>query len=256
MTRHPGAQGPERPESAAGGGARPPTPPPPLPPAPPNSPPGQPRAAEENTKRGNVVAVLGTIRELLTNVVGIVTVVLSALATFGVGAAVGHSTASPAPARTVFVTAPPGPSTAAPSQAPPTTPATTALVLPPALADGTVLGSYTVDLGFGHSIPLGADKPTQKDFSTTGLGDLGTAAPADHLVFVPINGDRMLSLSSGVTPGFAACSTDTLFSTQADSKPGTAFCLIGSGTLAGVKVASAHPSYVTLSVTVWQYSGG
>ena len=46
------------------------------------------------------------------------------------------------------------------------------------------------DLGFGHSIPLGAPRPAQADFSTSGLGDPGAAAPADHMVFVPINGDK------------------------------------------------------------------
>ena len=71
-------------------------------------------------------------------------------------------------------------------------------------------------MGFGHSIPLGAPQPTQADFSPSGLGDLGTAAPADHLVFVPINGDKKLSLDADTTPGYAA---DTVFAGQADSKP-------------------------------------
>jgi len=74
-------------------------------------------------------------------------------------------------------------------------------------------------LGFGHSIPLGAPQPTQADFSPSGLGDLGTAAPADHLVFVPINGDKKLSLDADTTPGCAACAADTVFAGQADSKP-------------------------------------
>jgi hypothetical protein len=225
-------------------------------PAPPDYPPGREPVAAENAKRGNIVATLGTIRELLTNVVGIVTVLVSAAATFGVGAAVGNQTASPGPApvttvyRTVTPSVAPSPTTTVadiPSTTPPGTPT-------PAAADGTVLGTYTVDLGFGHSIPLGPDQPAQADFSTAGLGDLGTAAPADHLVFVPINGDRMLSLDAGATPSFAACAADTVFATQADSKPGTAFCMIENGMMAGVKVTSARSAYVVLSVTVWQHT--
>lgn len=223
-------------------------------PAPPDYPPGQPGATVENSKRGNIVAALGTIKDLLTNVVGIVTVVVSALALFGGGAAVGHSTASsdPAPARTVFVTVPP---TTPPSVTPTGTQPSPSQQTTAAAAGGTPLGAYTVDLGFGHSIPLGAQKPAQADFSTTGLGDLGTAAPADHLVFVPINGDKMLSLDAGATPSYAGCAADTVFATQADSKPGTAFCLVENGMTAGVKVTSAHPDYVVLSVTVWQNGG-
>lgn len=224
-------------------------------PAPPDFPPGQEPGGSENPKRGNIVATLGTIKDLLTNVVGIVTVLVSAAALFGGGAAVGHSTASSAPATTVFVTAPPTatptptPTTAPTSEEPTTAPPTTA----PAVG-GTKLGSYTVNLGYGHSIPLGKDKPAQGDFSTTGLGDLGTGVPGGILVFIPINGDKMVSLDSGATPTYDSCAADTIFATQADSKPGTAFCLIESGMLAGVKVVAAHPAYVVLSVTVWSYS--
>ncbi|MEE4544261.1 hypothetical protein V2S66_20055 [Streptomyces sp. V4-01] len=225
-------------------------------PAPPDHPPGEGPGATENRKRGNVVATLGTIKDLLTNVVGIVTVIVSAAALFGGGAAVGHSTASsdPGPATTVYRTVPP---TATPTPTAIVEPTTTPPVQPttPAAVGGTELNSYTVQIGFGHSIPLGATKPRQSDFSTTGLGDLGTAAPADHLVFVPINGDRMVSLDDGATPSYAGCAADTVFATQADSKPGTAFCLIESGMMAGVKITSAHPAYVVLSVTVWSYSG-
>lgn len=226
-------------------------------PDPPDHPPGQRPEAAENTKRGNIVATLGTIKDLLNNVVGIVTVIVSVLAIFGGGAAVGHSTASsdPAPARTVTVTVTPSttpsPTLTTGDPSPSEPPTTT----PPAAAGRTELGSYTVDLGFGHSIPLGAHKPRQADFSTSGLGDLGTANPADHLVFVPINNNKMLSLDDGATPDYDSCAADTVFATQADSKPGTAFCLIESGMMAGVKITSAHPAYVVLSVTVWSYSG-
>jgi hypothetical protein len=225
-------------------------------PAPPEYPPGHEPGATENRKRGNVVAALGTIKELLTNVVGIVTVIISAAALFGGGAAVGHSAASsdPGPAKTVYrtPTATPTPTTVVDpiTTTPdvPTTPAT------PAVAAGTKLGSYTVLFSPGYTIPLAATKPAQADFSTSGLGDLATSGPGGHLIFLPINGDRMLGLDDGATPAYDACAADTVFTTQADSKPGTAFCLIETGMLAGVKVVSVHPAYVELSVTVWSYS--
>jgi hypothetical protein len=225
-------------------------------PAPPDFPPGQEPGGSENPKRGNIVATLGTIKDLLTNVVGIVTVLVSAAALFGGGAAVGHSaaTSDPAPAKTVFVTVTP---TATPTPAPTTEDPGQATTAPPTTAPvigGTKLGSYTVNLNAGHSIPLGKDKPAQGDFSTNGLGDLGTGVPGGVLVFVPINGDKMVSLDSGATPSYDSCAADTIFATQADSKPGTAFCLIETGMLAGVKVVALHPAYVVLSVTVWSYS--
>ncbi|MCM2423661.1 hypothetical protein [Streptomyces sp. RKAG293] len=206
--------------------------------------------------RSDLNTTLTNIRELLTNIVGIVTVVTSALVTFGAGAVVGHQTASPEPGPAPTVPAPPvvttPPTTPGPTPTTPEpTPTTSSPPSTPAVPNGTVLGSYSVNLGFGHSIPLGPTKPTQSQFSTTGLGDLGTAAPADHLVFVPINGDKMLSLSAGSTPNYEACATNTVFATQADSAPGTSFCLIENGRMAGVTIASAQPAYVVLNVTVW-----
>jgi hypothetical protein len=120
-------------------------------------------------------------------------------------------------------------------------------------SSGAQLGAYTVDINFPYSIPLGPTKPTQSQFSKTGLGDLGTAAPADHLVFVPINGNKMLSLPGGSTPTYQACANGTVFANQADSAPGTSFCIIEkTGKIAGVTLTSAQSSYVVLTVTVWQ----
>jgi hypothetical protein len=125
---------------------------------------------------------------------------------------------------------------------------------PPASANGTLLGSYSININAGHSVPLGPTKPTQADFTAGGAGDLGTATPADHLVFVPINGDKMLSLPGGTTPTYQACAQDTVFVGQADSVPGTSFCLIETGRMAGVIVTSGQPTYVVLQVTVWQHT--
>ncbi len=209
---------------------------------------------EDKPVRGNLATTLGNIKELLTNVVGIVTVVTSALATFGVGAVVGHNAdpQDPAPAHTIYVTVTPT-ATPTPSTDPtsPGTPSPSLATTPPS-ANGTLLGSYSIDLGFGHSVPLGPTKPTQAEFSTSGLGDLGTASPADHLVFVPINGDKMVALTGGTTPTYDACSTDTVFAGQADSAPGTSFCLLETGRIAGVVVTSVQPSYAVLKVGVWQ----
>jgi hypothetical protein len=116
----------------------------------------------------------------------------------------------------------------------------------------TLLGSYTVNINFPSSIPLAATKPTQSEFSTSGLGDLGTAAPADHLVFVPINGNKMVSLPGGGTPTYETCADSSVFVNQADSKPETSFCIVETGKIAGVTVTSLQPSYAVLNVTVWK----
>lgn len=261
MSNQSGTTRPSAPEPSdpTPGNPTPGNPPPGIPrPANPPRPVNPPEGAPPNAAAGrsDLNTTLTNIRELLTNVVGIVTVLASALATFGVGAVVGHNVATPEPGPTITVTAPPATVTTPPAvTTTPTTPGpdptTSSPESTPASTNGTVLGSYSVNLGFGHSIPLGPTKPTQSQFSTTGLGDLGTAAPADHLVFVPINGDKMLSLPAGSTPNYAACASNTVFATQADSAPGTSFCLIENGRMAGVTITSAQPAYVVLNVTVW-----
>ncbi|MFE6049137.1 hypothetical protein ACFQ6N_00085 [Kitasatospora sp. NPDC056446] len=186
------------------------------------------------------------------------TVVLSAAALFGSGAAAGTKLASPDPAPTVTV---PGPTVTAPGPTvtkpvPPTPTGTDPATAPPGTAttaNGTVLGTYSVNINADHSIPLRATKPTQAEFSTTGQGDLGTGGPGGHLVFLPINGTKMLALPSGTTPTYEACASDTVFSTQADSTAATSFCVLEKGSMAGVTVASVNSTYVVLDVTVWQH---
>jgi hypothetical protein len=163
------------------------------------------------------------------------------------GIFVGHATApkvtaEPQPTVTVTVLGPSDLSSPSDPSGPPTS----------AAANGTQVGSYSININAGHSIPLGPVKPTQAQFSTAGIGDLGTAAPADHLMFVPINGNKMLALDGGSTPSYQACAATTVFSHQADSTAGTSFCLIENGRIAGVMVTSVQTYYVVLHVTVWQ----
>lgn len=120
------------------------------------------------------------------------------------------------------------------------------------LSTGPQSVSYTIDINAPYAVPLGIKKPVQSDFNTSGIGDLGTATPGGHLVFVPINGNKMIGLQGGNAPTYQACTGSSVFATQADSKAGTSFCLLETGKVAGVTVTSLQPSFAELSVTVWQ----
>lgn len=151
---------------------------------------------------------------------------------------------APGPTGTTPVT--PGPSTTGATTTSPAAPP------PGASGNGTVQGSYSVNINAGFSIPLRSAKPTQADFSTTGQGDLGTAAP-DHLEFLPINGNKLLTLPSGTAPTYESCAGDTVFVPWVDSAVGASFCVLEKGSIAGVRIASVNSTYVVLDVTVWQH---
>lgn len=160
----------------------------------------------------------------------------------------GHATvsnASPHPTVTVTVTRPASATSVSSNGPSSPTPSTES-------SNGVLLGSYSIDLNYPNSVPLGPSKPTQSQFNTGGAGDLGTGAPADTLVFVPLNGDKMVSLPNGATPTYQACATSSVFASQASSTAGTAFCLIESGRIAGLMVTSDNSSYAALQVSVWQ----
>jgi hypothetical protein len=121
------------------------------------------------------------------------------------------------------------------------------------LPNGALLGSYSISVtvGPGESLPLNATKPTQSQLNT-GAGDLGTGTPADAFVFLPINGDKMLGLPGGSTPSYQSCIADTVFEGEANSNPGTAFCLSATGRMIGVTVTSLQSAFAVLHITVWQ----
>ncbi|MEY9965145.1 hypothetical protein ABIA33_003187 [Streptacidiphilus sp. MAP12-16] len=117
-------------------GQAPPSPPPADQPAP-----GGPAAGPRGK---GLVATLGNIKDILTNVYGIIAVAGSILTSFGLGAAVGHvaTTATPAPAPTVTVvrTVPAAP----PSNGPAATPSPTATDQPTSAPNPTAATSLSL----------------------------------------------------------------------------------------------------------------
>lgn len=176
---------------------------------------------------------------------------LAALAAAGFFA--GRVSASPTPTAqpTVFVTTTVTPSPA--SQADSTGgPSTSSPSVGNTAGNGTELGAYTFRLTNGYAAPLGASAPTQAQITQSGTS-----------YDVYFNGEitagsneRIISLASGSTPTYSACTTGTVFEQSPPANQGTAFCIIEtSGRVAGVTVASVgnSPYYLVLKVTTWQY---
>ena len=121
----------------------------------------------------------------------------------------------------------------------------------PAPADGTLLGSYSIDLSEGYSAPLGPSQPSQAQFTQTmSAGDVlydGWNYSAGR------SSERIVSLPVGTTPTYRACSTGTTFTSYVASAVGASFCVLEvSGKLAGVNVLAEQTGHVLLQVSVWQ----
>jgi hypothetical protein len=183
-------------------------------------------------------------------------IVVVAVVVFFVGRASGGSSKTVAgPAVTTTVTVTP---TAAPTPvgSTPVTPGTSSSPSSapggPAVTTGVKLGSYTVKISPGFSVPLGAAAPKQAQFVNG--GGPGTDLYFGGSSFVPEGSDKMLSLSNGATPSDASCTADTVFVGQTSSTHGTAFCLTETGAVAGVTVGATSPtgSYIVAHVTVWK----
>ena len=180
-----------------------------------------------------------------------ITAIGGLIAVFGGGGYVaGHVSGArdPAPQATVTVTA--AATTAA------TSPVTQSQQSPhgtrTANSNGTVLGSYTVDLPSGYSIPLGASKPTQSQFDSSELnGDLDDTG----YLYQILGSDQIVQLQDGSALTYQACTSSTAFANNISTGTiGTAFCVLESGRIAGVKVASqsSNTSDYNLQVTVWR----
>jgi hypothetical protein len=130
----------------------------------------------------------------------------------------------------------------------PATPTHSKIAAPP--SNGVQLGSYGIDLTLGYAVPLAAAKPVQSQFNVNATGDI--EALPDGLAFGPIAPDKIVSLPGGTTPTYQACTSSTNFVNQAGGAPGTAFCVIETGKMAGVTVIANESSYGVLHVIVWQ----
>jgi hypothetical protein len=122
------------------------------------------------------------------------------------------------------------------------------------VANGTQLASYSFDFPQDFSVPIGLTKPTRTQFNNDGIGDLSSSSAASgDLGFGPVGSDQMLSLPAGSTPTYQTCANDTvILNDGVSAAPGTAFCLVEAGRIAGVTVVSDDPGYQVLDVTLWQ----
>lgn len=211
-------------------------------------------------KPGHSGNALRTVGELgpawITAITGLVATLTTA------GFIVGHATAgsSAAPQPTVTITKTiqvgagaavnPAPSATGKSSAGSTNSTAGAT----GVANGTQLGSYSIDLSMSYSVPLGATKPTQAQFSSSSSGgDLYFNGGVEFRT--GLSSEELVSLPDGATPTYQACSTATTFVDSAGYSAGTSFCVIETaGKLAGVYVSSEQSSYAVLQVTVWQYA--
>ncbi len=143
-------------------------------------------------------------------------------------------------------------SPSAPASAPAASPATASPAAATTAGNGTELGAYTFNLTNGYSAPLGPTAPTQAEIASGGSCDVQYNGE-----IYSCNQEKIISLPSGSTPTYSACTTGTIFEDEVNPTQGNVFCIIEtSGQVAGVTVAAAGSSpnnYVTLTVTVWKY---
>ncbi|HLK74103.1 MAG TPA: hypothetical protein VKU77_10715 [Streptosporangiaceae bacterium] len=153
--------------------------------------------------------------------------------------------------------APATPTSLSPAASPVTSPAispsaTSSPVPASTVGNGTLEGTYSVQLTEPYSAPLGATAPTQAQIAAGAACDVYYNGQ-----LTSCNSEKIVSLPNGSTPSYSACTASTLFVDSASANQGTAFCIIEtSGRVAGISVAAAGntPSYyVTLKVSVWQY---
>jgi hypothetical protein len=167
---------------------------------------------------------------------------------YAAGQASGSGAPDPMPQPTVTVTVTSTATVTAPVTSSPHSPH------PPqtATSNGSALGSYTVDLPSGYSIPLGASKPTQQQFDSSALnGDLSDVSD----IYQDLSSDKMVQLQDGTTPTYQACTSSTAFTDSiSGGRIGVAFCILENGKIAGVEVVSqsSTTSDYSLQVTVWR----
>lgn len=167
----------------------------------------------------------------------------------GAGFFAGRATSSPAAQapKVITKTVTDAPTTGQGSATPQTSLAGTAATAD----DGAQLGSYSFQLSNGYTAPLGPKAPTQSQIASGGAYDIwynGAVSPGSN--------EKIVSLPSGATPTYSACTTGTVFESSAPLTQGITFCIIETtGLVAGVTLTSVSttPNYVQFKVTVWKY---
>jgi hypothetical protein len=194
----------------------------------------------------------------ITAVTGLLAVVGGGAFIAGHASGSGASSPAPQPAATVTVAATAtvtvtATATAVSSAAnSPQTPRTSVATA----SNGSTLGSYTVDLPLGYSIPLGSSKPTQSQFDSSGKnGDLEDFSYVGSAYYQELGSDKMVQLPEGATPTYQSCTSSTAFTDSiSGGSLGVAFCILESEKVAGVEVVSqsSTTSDYILHVTVWR----
>jgi hypothetical protein len=117
------------------------------------------------------------------------------------------------------------------------------------IPQGTTLTHYIVDVSVDHGLSFGSE-PARPTFSTVGPYD------ADLVVWVETKnlttGKGQLVPLDTTEPGYQSCANDTRFVTDLTAGEGTAFCFVGHGIIAGVKLMNLSDHYDTFDVTVWK----
>lgn len=129
-------------------------------------------------------------------------------------------------------------------------------------SNGVDLGSYSVLIAQGYSIPLGTSAPTQSQFdSTESRGDLDDQYDGNNCIttttndcFVPLNGDQMVQLQNGTTLTYQTCTSTSSagFTSVVAGSQGTEFCVLEGDKIAGVEVISQSNNGYDLKVIVWR----
>lgn len=185
----------------------------------------------------------------ITSITGLI------VALTGAGFFVGHLTggSSPTPQPTVTVTVTKTVQVAAngsPVATVPSAGGTGSATAGSGSANGTQLGSYTIDLPAGYSVPLGPTKPTQSQFIT---GQSGGDLYYTGLGYFPgLSSEKLVTLTSGTPPTYSACQGSTFFNSVNDDA-GESFCIVESNDLVGLYVQSDQSGYAVINVNVWRY---
>ena len=125
------------------------------------------------------------------------------------------------------------------------------------VANGTPLGSYSIDLATGSTVSLGSTQPPPSAFSSTGNGDLEKV----YSRLQPAGDDQMETLPDGAAPTYQECSTDTDSTGMIIPYVGTSFCLTEtSGLIAGGEVTAISSgdfasNVVTIHIFIWRHVG-
>jgi hypothetical protein len=117
------------------------------------------------------------------------------------------------------------------------------------IPQGTTLTHYTVDVSVGHGLSFDSE-PSRPTLSTVDpyAADLVVWTSTDYLT----TGKGQLALLDATEPSYQNCANDTRFATDLRAGQGTAFCFVGHGIIAGVKLMNLSGHYDTFDVTVWK----